>query len=76
MLHFTIMSSSDSVRCVSSMNCSTPPRRVMVAVLRYSHSIRKLYLSLPIFFSSKRPHSPSTVSLRSPNDVCTTLPVA
>lgn len=40
----TIMMASCSDRSVSSMNCSAPPRRMMVQVLALGQPVKKLYL--------------------------------
>ncbi len=40
----TIMMASCSERSVSSMNCSAPPRRIIVHVRAFGQPVKKLYL--------------------------------
>lgn len=40
----TIMMASWRERSVSSMNCSAPPRRIIVQVLAFRQPVKKLYL--------------------------------
>jgi len=42
------------------MNYSAPPLKIIVAVLVFLHSLNKLYLSAPIYFSSNSPQNPNT----------------
>merc|ERR1719415_312973 len=46
---------------VSAMNCSAPPRRMMVHVLLLGTPLKKLNRSPPTCFSSKVSHSPRVV---------------
>mmetsp|Transcript_21611 Transcript_21611/g.43146 ORF Transcript_21611/g.43146 Transcript_21611/m.43146 type:complete len:248 (-) Transcript_21611:1051-1794(-) len=55
---FTTMMASWMERWDSSMNCSEPPRRTMVAVSSEGHSVKRLKRSSPTCFSSKWPHFP------------------
>ena len=72
----TIMMASLRLHSDSFKNCSAPPLRRMVAVLLLSHWVKRLYLSLPILFSSKRPHVPRSSGLKSEMVVCILAPVA
>ena len=42
----TIMMASCRDRSVSSMNCSAPPRRIMVHVFAFGQPVKKLYLPM------------------------------
>mmetsp|Transcript_12085 Transcript_12085/g.21865 ORF Transcript_12085/g.21865 Transcript_12085/m.21865 type:complete len:217 (-) Transcript_12085:1080-1730(-) len=57
-----IMMLSCKLRSVSSMNCSEPPRTIMVAVFALGQPVNKLNLSFPNERSSNSAHDPSTVS--------------
>mmetsp|Transcript_22321 Transcript_22321/g.32501 ORF Transcript_22321/g.32501 Transcript_22321/m.32501 type:complete len:283 (-) Transcript_22321:441-1289(-) len=75
-VRLTIMMASCTERSVSSRNCSPPPRNTMVAVFAFRHPLKKLYLSSPRPFSSKRAHSPRTSPVSPFTEVCTAAPVA
>mmetsp|Transcript_46881 Transcript_46881/g.95516 ORF Transcript_46881/g.95516 Transcript_46881/m.95516 type:complete len:301 (-) Transcript_46881:957-1859(-) len=73
---FTIISESCRERSVSSMNCSAPPRRTMVAVFASGQPVNRLYRSAPTCFSSNSAHSPRTSGFRPCTVVCTRPRVA
>ena len=56
----TIMMASCNERSTSSMNCSAPPRRIIVAVLARGQPVKMLYRSEPICISSRTSHVPNT----------------
>lgn len=72
----TIMSASWMERSDSSMNCSLPPRRMIVAVLRPVHPLNRLYRSAPICFSSNAAQAPRTSGVRPVTVVWMRAPVA
>mmetsp|Transcript_39318 Transcript_39318/g.84176 ORF Transcript_39318/g.84176 Transcript_39318/m.84176 type:complete len:208 (-) Transcript_39318:120-743(-) len=73
----TIMMASCMDRWASSMNCSAPPRRTMVAVFARGQPVKRLKRSLPTWRSSNEAHWPNTLSgLRLLTVDCTMPPVA
>jgi len=58
------------------MNCSAPPRKIIVLLLALGHPVKKLYLSPPTCFSSNLSQRPRTFGERSDSEVWIIAPVA